>query len=155
MKRFAFTTVALSALMAAPVMAEVKQAGSLTFDELQAEYPALTQKTWEEVDNNKDGVADMAEIDEAEQSDILVSSAHSSTTSTITIDPASSEVEQAGSLTFSELKEEYPSLTQKVWEQVDNNKDGVADMEEIDQAELSDVLEPNMDAEGNASYNNG
>ena len=71
MKRIALTTAALSALIAAPAMAEVEQAGALTFKELQQEYPTLTQKEFEMVDVNKDGVADMEEIDQAEQFDVL------------------------------------------------------------------------------------
>ncbi len=71
MKRIALTTAALSALIAAPAMAEVEQAGALTLKELQQEYPTLTQKEFEMVDVNKDGVADMEEIDQAEQSDVL------------------------------------------------------------------------------------
>ncbi len=54
---------------------------------------------------------------------------------------AVAEVEQAGALTYKELKQEYPTLTKKTFEMVDVNKDGVADMEEIDQAEQSDVLD--------------
>jgi len=157
MKRFALTTAALSALIAAPAMADVSGAGSQTFDELKDVYPTLDRKVFEQVDVNKDGVADMAEIDEAERSGVLdeeMAVTHSSSDGNY--DPTPNGVDEAGSLTFTELKEDYPSLTKKVFEEVDVNKDGVADMEEIDQAELSDVLEPGIGntAEGQ-SYNNG
>lgn len=155
MKRIALTTAALSALIAAPAMAGVTSAGSHTFDELKEVYPALDQKVFEQVDVNKDGVADMAEVDTAEQSGVLNEEMSVAKTNG-TYDPTPNGVDEAGALTFTELKEEYPSLTQKVFEEVDVNKDGVADMEEIDQAELSDVLEPGIGntTEGQ-SYNNG
>ena len=155
MKRIALSTVALSALIAAPAMAGVTSAGSHTFDELKEVYPALDQKVFEQVDVNKDGVADMAEVDTAEQSGVLNEEMSVAETNG-TYDPTPNGVDEAGALTFTELKEEYPSLTQKVFEEVDVNKDGVADMEEIDQAELSDVLKPGIGntTEGQ-SYNNG
>ncbi len=155
MKRIALTTAALSALIAAPAMAGVTSAGSHTFDELKEVYPALDQKVFEQVDVNKDGVADMAEVDTAEQSGVLNEEMSVAETNG-TYDPTPNGVDEAGALTFTELKEEYPSLTQKVFEEVDVNKDGVADMEEIDQAELSDVLKPGIGntTEGQ-SYNNG
>lgn len=155
MKRIALTTAALSALIAAPAMAGVTSAGSHTFDELKEVYPALDQKVFEQVDVNKDGVADMSEVDTAEQSGVLNEEMSVAETNG-TYDPTPNGVDEAGALTFTELKEEYPSLTQKVFEEVDVNKDGVADMEEIDQAELSDVLKPGIGntTEGQ-SYNNG
>ncbi|MFP3383194.1 MULTISPECIES: hypothetical protein [Tritonibacter] len=71
MKSIVLTTAAVAALFAAPAVAEVEQAGALTYKELKQEYPTLTKKTFEMVDVNKDGVADMEEIDQAEQSDVL------------------------------------------------------------------------------------
>lgn len=71
MKSIVLTTAAVAALFAAPAVAEVEQAGALTYKELKQEYPTLTKKTFEMVDVNKDGVADMEEIDQAEQSEVL------------------------------------------------------------------------------------
>ena len=71
MKSIVLTTAAVAALFAAPAVAEVEQAGALPYKELKQEYPTLTTKTFEMVDVNKDGVADMEEIDQAEQSDVL------------------------------------------------------------------------------------
>ena len=71
MKSIVLPTAAVAALFAAPAVAEVEQAGALTYKELKQEYPTLTKKTFEMVDVNKDGVADMEEIDQAEQSDVL------------------------------------------------------------------------------------
>lgn len=71
MKSIVLTTAAVAALFVAPAVAEVEQAGALTYKELKQEYPTLTKKTFEMVDVNKDGVADMEEIDQAEQSDVL------------------------------------------------------------------------------------
>ena len=155
MKRFALTTAAISALMAVPAMADLNTADAQTFKEMKESYPALDRKVFEQVDVNKDGVADMAEVDEAAQSGVL-NEELSVAPDNGTYDPSPNGVDEAGALTFSELKEEYPSLTKKVFEEVDVNKDGVADMAEIDEAELSDVLEPGIGntAEGQ-SYNQG
>ena len=155
MKRFALTTAAISALMAAPAMADLNSAGPQTFKEMQETYPAIDRKIFEQVDVNKDGVADMAEVDAAEQSGVLNEDMSAAEVSG-TYDPSPYGVGEAGALTFAELKDEYPSLTKKVFEEVDVNKDGVADMAEIDEAELSDVLEPGIGntAEGQ-SYNQG
>jgi len=71
MKSIVLTTAAVAALFAAPAVADVEQAGALTYKELKQEYPTLTKKTFEMVDVDKDGVADMEEIDQAEQSDVL------------------------------------------------------------------------------------
>lgn len=155
MKRFALTTAAISALMAAPAMADLNTADAQTFKEMKEAYPALDRKVFEQVDVNKDGVADMAEIDAAEQSGVLHEEM-SAAEATGTYDPSPNGVDEAGALTFSELKEEYPSLTKKVFEQVDVNKDGVADMAEIDEAELSDILEPGVGSTTeDKSYNQG
>merc|ERR1712137_243082 len=97
MKRFALTTAAISALMAAPAMADLNTADAQTFNEMKESYPALDRKVFEQVDVNKDGVADMAEVDEAEQSGVLNEDL-SVAPGNGTYDPSPNGVDEAGAL---------------------------------------------------------
>jgi len=78
MKTFALTA-AVAALAAAPVLASNFAAevdadgnGTLSLEELQIAYPALTEETFAQIDVNADGEADMEEVAAAQDAGLLV-----------------------------------------------------------------------------------
>ncbi len=79
MKTLALTTAAIAALAAAPVLAagfaaevDANGNGTLSLEELQVAYPALTEETFGQIDVNADGEADLEEVTAAQESGLLV-----------------------------------------------------------------------------------
>ncbi|TNJ40859.1 EF-hand domain-containing protein [Phaeobacter sp. B1627] len=80
MKTFALTTAAVVTLAAAPAMAagfasevDADGNGSLSLEELQMAYPALTEETFVRIDLDADGEASVEEVTAAQDAGLLVS----------------------------------------------------------------------------------
>ncbi len=78
MKTFALKSLALAALITAPLAAQALTAeqdvdgnGTYSLDELQAAYPELSAETFAQIDVNADGEVDMTEAEAAQAAGLL------------------------------------------------------------------------------------
>jgi len=97
-----------------PVMEKIREAdkdqnGKVTFEELSAVMPGLTQEQFKQFDRNGDGVLSAEDRSPGPMRELF----------------EKADTDKSGTVTFEELKAAKPDVTQEQFKQWDRNGDGV------------------------------
>ena len=134
------TTIQEPAKHAKALKADTNGDGKVTFDEIKAVHPKITQRMFDRIDTNKDGSLTSDEIRAAKKEKGNNKEIQSQTKAPLQEKLKEADKNNDSKVTYEELQSIMPQITPEQFARFDRNKDGVITKDDRTAAENDTVL---------------